>query len=131
MQYNHYYDMYSRLILKTASGENTYPMNAGTWHTWEVKIPDHISCEQCILQVYFVTRRCVSKIHRLYYYSYFTVYYSSKCFNAYQIICSRLTGKLEIMVLAILIRTVPTKNKNISLHVQTYELREVICHQVI
>ena len=47
--------MYSRLILKTTSNENTYPMNPGTWHTWEVKIPDHISCEQCILQVHFVT----------------------------------------------------------------------------
>jgi hypothetical protein len=63
-----YYVLYSRLILKVkgpgvnrgiqfSDGANTYPYGAcsgGHRDTWEVKIPNHVSCDHCILQVHFV-----------------------------------------------------------------------------
>ena len=42
---------HSSMILKTTEGKDTYPMDRNRWHKWEVKIPQGVSCEHCILQV--------------------------------------------------------------------------------
>ena len=39
------------MILKTTEGKDTYPMDRNRWHKWEVKIPQGVSCDHCILQV--------------------------------------------------------------------------------
>ena len=42
---------HSSMILKTTEGKDTYPMDRNRWHKWEVKIPQGVSCDHCILQV--------------------------------------------------------------------------------
>ena len=52
------------MILKTIENKDTYPMARGKrWFKWEVKIPNGVVCNHCMLQVRLInlSKRTYSK----------------------------------------------------------------------
>ena len=79
------------MVLKTTNGKDTYPMGPGTWFEWEVRIPNGISCTNCILQVNSIYS--INKKGLIYP---FIKPLIINMITSFDSMCSRWTGKLEI-----------------------------------